>query len=43
MITLHLCEECHEPLEGWAGYYRCTNLECEMYDELVGEDDEEDE
>lgn len=39
MITLHLCGECNEIMEEVAGFYRCTNLECDMYDELVDEDE----
>lgn len=39
MITIHLCDECRQPLEEVVGFYRCTNPECDMYDELVDEDD----
>lgn len=41
MITIHLCDECHQTLEEVAGYYRCNNDECEMYGELVGDEDDE--
>lgn len=41
MITLHLCGECNEIMEEVVGFYRCTNPECDMYDELIDEDEED--
>ncbi|MGI0047850.1 MAG: hypothetical protein ACREBB_11800 [Nitrosotalea sp.] len=42
MITVYLCDECHQVLSDHEdGYYYCTNENCDMYDKLVNEDDEE--
>lgn len=41
MITLHLCSSCSENLEEIGLYYMCTTPDCEMYLEIVGEDDED--